>query len=157
MGTLTITGFLEARISEDEAVARAATPGPWEWEPETDEWGDCGPNLATVAKLPPYPDGSQSPVETVIGSWGHDAWGVSVEDGDKDHIARHDPSRVLAECAAKRKIIGLHGADPANDKPVCLSCGDWWDGSPEPFPCPTLKALAAVYSSHEDYDSGWAL
>ena len=65
--------------------------------------------------------------------------------------------RVLAECAAKRAIIGLHGADPANDKPVCLSCGDWWDGSPEPFPCPTLKALAAVYSSHEDYDSGWAL
>ncbi|MDQ1059111.1 hypothetical protein QFZ23_003012 [Arthrobacter globiformis] len=26
-----IIGFLEARISEDEAVAQAASPAPWEW------------------------------------------------------------------------------------------------------------------------------
>jgi len=137
---MTITEFLEARIAEDEAAAKAATPGPWEWEPETDGWGDCGPDLVTVAKLPPYPDGSQSPVETVIGSWGHDANGITVEPADAQHIARHDPARVLAECAAKRAIIELS----VN-----------WDGFTRNVD--VLRALAAVYADHPDYQEAWAV
>lgn len=157
---MTITEFLEARVAEDEAVARAATPGPWEWGPETDEWSDCGPNLETVAKLPPYPDGSVSPVGSVIGAWGHDAWGVSVDDGDKAHIARHDPARVLAECAAKRAIIRGHRrvADLYEDAlgDTCTAC---FSSGPDAqaFPCATVRALAAVYADHADYRDEWEL
>ena len=50
-----------------------------------------------------------------------------------DHIARHDPSRVLRECAAKRAIIEAaeHGY---------LSY---------------VAPLAAVYSDHPDYREEW--
>jgi hypothetical protein len=159
-----ISDFLEARITEDEAAARPATPGPWEWEPETDGWGDCGPNLATVAKLPPYKDGSQSPVDTIIGSWGHDANGISVEPANAAHIARHDPSRVLAECAAKRAIIAEHGPKEV----ASLDRATWG----QPFvvcrvcavgprqvvaPCPTVRLVAAVYKDHPDYQQEWTL
>jgi hypothetical protein len=157
-----INEFLEARIAEDEAAAEEATSGPWEWTAETSEWGDCGPNLETVAKLPPYPDGSASPVTMVIGSWGHDANGISIEDGDKAHIVRHDPARVLAECAAKRAIMAEHGLYDHSTKDYCETCVDWWKSElgegppPVAWPCPTLRAVAAVYKDHPDYQQAWA-
>lgn len=96
------------------------------------------------------------------------------------------PPRVLAECAAKRAILGEHrptiatvewfddttGTGAAH---VCPSCRpedptDWNPPigeagvRPEGFvpsytlaPCPTLRALAAVYSDHPDYQQEWAL
>lgn len=75
----------------------------------------------------------------------------------------HD--RMLAECAAKRAIVALHG--PVEDRNWaaiggpnnylwCDSCGSI-DDSPEPYPCPTLKALAAVYASHPDYRQEWSV
>ena len=78
--------------------ADMATEGPWTWGEETDEWGDCGPNLETVARGPFYSDGSQGAEETVIGSWGHDANGISVEDHDAEFIAhaRTDVPTLLA-------------------------------------------------------------
>jgi len=156
---MTITEFLEARIAEDEALARAATPGPWEWGAETSEWGDCGPNLETVAKLPPYSDGSIGPVETVIGSWGHDANGITVADGDKAHIARHDPSRVLAECAAKRAIIKSYqscvyaeaATDITKEFGVKLTVSGMVKGLEL-----AIKSLATTYRDHADYQEDWA-
>lgn len=62
------------------------------------------------------------------------------------------PSRVLAECAAKRKIIEAHAEDywqlyetrPA----VCVICG------PE-YPCPSLRFLAEPYRSAPGFDPLW--
>ena len=48
-------------------------------------------------------------------------------------------ARVLAECAAKRAII--FGAKP-------FACADMHDES--------LRALAAVYADHPDYQPEWA-
>lgn len=48
---------------------------------------------------------------------------------------RQTPIRVLAECAAKREVLEL-----AEDIP-CMS---------------VLRALAAVYSTHSDYQQEWA-
>ena len=72
--------------------------------------------------------------------------------------------RLLAECKAKRAIIDLHGpirddgwkSGEANGYLWCCSCGSI-DDSPEPFPCDTLKAHAAVYADHPDYRQEWAL
>lgn len=64
--------------------------------------------------------------------------------------------RVLAECEAKRRIVELH----ADDQNVCASCDDLsnpylFDGSLTGWPCPTLRALAAIYAGHRDYRDEW--
>ena len=110
MSTQTITEFLEARIAEDEAVARRVADGPGE------------------------PGGR--------GIWSV-AIGVSGNDAKFAHVAS-DPARVLAECAAKRAIIGLY-----RDGVM----GEIFDGEKWTNP---LASLAAVYEDHADYRKEWA-
>jgi hypothetical protein len=57
-----------------------------------------------------------------------------------------DPARVLAECEAKRRIVGLHteewyvfGVDAPTRKPMTHESEA------------TLRALASVYADHPDY------
>lgn len=142
--------FLTARLDEDEAVARAATPGPWQW----DDRGDDDPVLETVARGKRYSDGSEGAAATIINAWGHDEWGVVVEDADAAHIARHDPTRVLAQVAASRTILEAHGPLVIGSQSYCSSCGDV---PVEDFPCETVRALTAPYAGHPDYDAKWAL
>ena len=82
-----------------------------------------------------------------------------------DYVGRRDPARVLAECEAKRAIVAEH----PNDSGSCAVCSDDDDGAcgdPEccstgpwiawkDWPCPTLRALAAVYADHPDYRHEW--
>jgi hypothetical protein len=89
-------------VDEIEARLNAATPGPWQWSPEEDTWGDCGPNLETVERGQVYSDGSQGAEAQVIGSWGHDANGISVADGDAEFIA-HSPTDVAFLLTELRK------------------------------------------------------
>lgn len=66
------------------------------------------------------------------------------------------PERVLAECAAKRRIVGLHGPDhegghecPSEPEGGSLVTG-FYDGD-----CPTIRAIASVYADHPDYREEW--
>jgi len=61
------------------------------------------------------------------------------------------PQRLLAECAAKRAIIE-DWEDPSGP-------GVWegYDAGSAIATDQAVRALAAVYADHEDYDSGWAL
>lgn len=163
---MNITDFLLARIAEDEAVARAATSGPWEWwnlEGVDQGWSDNGPNLQRTSAewkrceyFCTWPDGDtdhrgekgkpgheHKDTTEVIGSWGHDAWGISIEPTDAEHIARHDPARVLAECAAKRAIVEslldlLVSGGPSHHHYRHM-----------------LRTLAAVYADHDQYQEAW--
>jgi hypothetical protein len=110
--------FLRAALDEDERVARAATPGPWRWEePSDSEWPTYDQSLVSDGKA----DGGE-PAAVLLG-WGHDASGIEAEQADRDHIARHDPARVLAEVAAKRAILDryeallAYAARPYDDHP----------------------------------------
>lgn len=58
------------------------------------------------------------------------------------------PVRVLAECAAKRRIVEMHREGPGGD--YCSQC----DREPV-WPCVTLRALASVHADHRDYDPEW--
>ena len=77
---------------------------------------------------------------------------VPVGGHDWGHVAYLSPARVLAECEAKRRIVGLHFA--VTPYSVCGECGEP-DAYPAPWPCSTLRALAAVYSAHPDCREEW--
>ena len=115
----TLTEFLLTRIAEDEVVARlaqsviAGTDGDWQ---------DVTQPL-TLAK-------------TLAGELWAQKYGYAYE-----HIARHDPARVLAECEAKRLIVE-HFSETGID----------FLGEIARVP---LRALAAVYADHPDYDEAW--
>ena len=157
--------FLTARIAEDEAIARAATPGPWEWwnlEGVDQGWTGNGPTLQRVTdewKACEYgctwaepdanhrgergkPGHEHRVVTSVVNSWGHDAWGISVSPDDAAHIARHDPARVLRECEAKRALV----------EHVCRV--EWGGYAVRDV---ILEDIAAVYSDHPDYDPAWGV
>lgn len=139
-----MVAFLLDRIGEDEERARAATAGPWEWDrSRRGEWGHQPPDLVTVAKLPPYSDGSVGPVGYVISSWGHDYDGVEVSDADAAHIVAWDPVRVLAECKVKRLLVEDHAQRYA-------AGGELHDGE-------TLRWLTLPYARHEGFRPEWLL
>jgi len=116
---MTITEFLDARIAEDEAAAKSATNAPWDLM-GGNEWL--------------YPFGFS------IGS------DDDIRGSDAEHIARHDPARVLAECSAKRAIIAAHKRQENDDDPRA------WIVASEIL----LNTLAAVYKDHPGYRQEWA-
>jgi hypothetical protein len=69
-------------------------------------------------------------------------------------LLRIGKGRALAEVAAKRQILSIHSARYG----TCLGCG--FDNQEEPMStidqCPTLRALAAAWSDHPDYDAAWS-
>lgn len=113
-----IAEFLEARIREDEAVARASLRGgDGEWRRQDPiGWDSCRVEGHGIVI---YDEG------------GHDEY-------QADHIARHDPARVLRECAAKRHLLA--SVDPDDETEQWL-----------PY------ILASVYADHPDYEQKWAL
>lgn len=84
----------------------------------------------------------------------------------RDHIARHDPARVLAEVGAKRRIMKLHDILGGSLTGVgrwtyCETChtnsaGEIDEDVTETTaPCATLRLLALPYDGHPDYDPEW--
>ena len=75
--------------------------------------------------------------------------------------------RVLAECTAKRAIIEAHppvdySGMGMTSPDACVVCGievgmSDWEYAKGSFPCDTLRALAAIYKDHPDYQQEWAL
>jgi phytoene/squalene synthetase len=128
--------FLLARIGEDEEVARAATPGPWFANGAMNENSQVGTGMGVVGKARDFPgedrrgDVVSVGVEDDGGAWWPDA----------QHIARHDPARVLAECDAKRRIVAE--ADAGH--------GGYPDGVYF-----AVRALALPYADHPDYRPEW--
>lgn len=140
-----ITEFLEARIAEDEAAASALLDGgKWGAARNEDalEWAVDSNNYGMLVATGYVGNSDSRPMA--------------------EHIARHDPARVLAECAAKRAIADEHAAvrdenwmsGKDHDYLFCGSCGSL-DDAPVPYPCATLAHLAAVYADHADYQQEW--
>lgn len=128
-----LADFLLARYADEEAVARACeTPGPWHVGPVDSVTSD-------VAVAEVYgPEGADDEVaENVYAT-------------DAEHIALHDPARVLAECEAKRRIVEI-----ATDQ-IRLSAREKWDNWRD-MATQTLSALALPYADHPDYREEWRL
>ena len=116
-----LVDFLRARLDEDERQARAAmTFQAAEWRVETSGI------ITTSADTDVYTDDREL----------------------AEHIARHDPARVLAEVEAKRDAIVLHGGDLRMQLMFCSHCE-------QDTPCPTLRLLARPFRDHPDFDPAW--
>ncbi|WP_129769847.1 DUF6221 family protein [Streptomyces sp. L-9-10] len=81
-----------------------------------------------------------------------------------EHIARHDPARVLREIDAKRQIVKAHGvavlragggAQHFVTATVCRSCEPNHQFPEQSWPCPTLRLLALPYADHPDHLEDW--
>ena len=121
-----IVEFLEARIAEDEAVAKAAFARLGENDPFTQEWqfgmggfGGLVNRAGTRTALSPT--------------------------AESNHINRHGPVRVLQEVAAKRKLI------KSIEELVQHAYGYDSAGAIET----ELAPLAAIYSDHPDFNEEW--
>ncbi|MFT2014606.1 DUF6221 family protein [Streptomyces sp. 796.1] len=132
--------FLRTRLDEDEAAARAASPGPWHVNAEADE------------------------VLAVDGITVCDGFALSGRQlrATTEYIARHDPARVLAEVDAKRRILDIHqvtsydnSESGADEGYGCRECGWSAEYSDQGGWCETLRLLALPHVDHPDYQDTW--
>lgn len=140
---MSIVEFLDARIAEDEAIARAARGR------NSPQWisDDDGDVYAVVGQLDD-PDrcqhhdnkGQPNPCDDTLVASADDLWDARVVLlARATHIARHDPARILAECAAKRQIVEY--------------CSDQLGDEYERIP--VLELLAQPYADHPEYRPEW--
>jgi hypothetical protein len=135
---MTLAEFLSARLAEDERIATGVTASPWACEvlnrgTGKQEWVVVG-HLHEFAVLSG---------EVGIG------WMAGLPH-DGEHIARHDPARVLREVAAGRRLLAEYEV--------------WDDPSLEPGQgigirlglLLALQIRATAYENHPDYDPAWA-
>jgi hypothetical protein len=77
-----------------------------------------------------------------------------------EHVARHDPARVLAECAAKRRLV-LACRDSRPDlrflgaRPHGLADFPLTPTDQHQLAALTLALLALPYAEHHDYRREW--
>ncbi|MFE3229325.1 DUF6221 family protein [Nocardia sp. NPDC059228] len=156
-----IEKFIEARLVEDETIARTAGEGIHA------RWAYDGDDTLSATGGEVYcPDAPRDGVyyENVTrGDEEGTVPGVQAESGH--HIARHDPARVLRQCAALRAIAGRHEAKNWEwyedsrclrmvSGVICEECsGDIGDVL---WPCDEIRALAAIWFDHPDYQQEWA-
>jgi hypothetical protein len=155
-----IIEFVEACLNEDEAAAvRAARPEPWTMpQPSRSDWyvqfwADPEDRAAVIAD----PESSAYPV--VASLVGDDE---DLAEGRVDHIARWDPTRVLTEVAAKRKLIDFAFAyasevdDERGDGHTAeqIRAGECADHGGQAY-IDVLRLLALPYADHPDYDENW--
>lgn len=143
--------FIAAQLDEDERGAQNAS------DQRSGEWfvGDKW-NVYGVEDETPWEDYETN--ELVV-------YGNMKE--QSEHIARHDPARVLREVASKRRVLERHRRprSPAEhpggvSSECCIGCGFLGDdGIPARTPhidlCPELRDLAAPYAERPGYKPAW--
>ncbi|WP_328917260.1 MULTISPECIES: DUF6221 family protein [unclassified Streptomyces] len=135
-----VAAFLRARLDEDEADARAATPGAWSAD-DSDYAGairSCG-GADVIAG----------------GRRGGDA-SVSESTEDAPRIARYDPARVLRDVEATRGVLAMY-----DQMVVDMAAPDAATSGPGRIAVtvltPVLCHLARAYSDHPDHRADeWA-
>lgn len=144
-----LTEFLLARVAEDEIAANAATGNAWTIRKHDDKdpkWSVQSDAPHELASQPGKRDWTAVVVGVVFDRAFDYPDGGCASEADASHIARHDPARVLAECAAKRELVGL-----LTDAELGPIHADAWH---------MLKVavgrFATMYVDHPDYRQEWA-
>jgi hypothetical protein len=119
--------FLRDRLDEDEAAAKAADGDEIEATPSL--WGT---KYLTLRGDHDDRHTTELPAEL------------------SDHIARHDPARILAEVAAKRQLLEKYAEVADND----INEMEYAHGYANAFG-EAVRLLALPYAYHLDYDEAW--
>jgi len=133
-----LIAFWEARLDEDEAAAKAATAGPWEFE------GDD-----------PADDELYSVHDGIV-----DLVGVTVaftrdrNVANGQHMARHDPDRTIREVEAGRALIERYKRACAVRESVVSFTAGQDDGYRQACE-DAIRDLAAIHGDHPDYQQEW--
>jgi hypothetical protein len=144
---MTLTEFLLARVSDDEATAQRLM-----------DW-DEAPRDRSIPWDNHAADGR------AVG-WGFTAVAAGLTSDVAAHIIRWDPTRVLAECAAKRRIVESYEIQRANRdarrSPRAIAIEDeraTQERRTQEARCRGYEdaalALASVYADHPDFDPAW--
>lgn len=151
MAEPSLVEWLSACLDSDERTANLMAefyPGTW----EIADRGYMarivadGPSFWEVTRLeqwPTMPTGVDAPtLGQIVG-----------------HVERWQPARVLAEVAAKRRIIEVHYNMNDGDCAVCVR-GEWGypthgGSSPVLWPCLTVRLLALPYAGRDGYQDSW--
>ncbi|UOY02390.1 DUF6221 family protein [Blastococcus sp. PRF04-17] len=77
-----------------------------------------------------------------------------------DHLSRHDPARVLAECSAKRRLVlACRDARPEyrflGRRPEGLADFPLSPADQHQLAAVTLALLALPYADHAEYQKAW--
>lgn len=128
------TEFLARMIDRDEAVARAATPGPWSASLLTDA---ATVDVVVEQAEAVYPDAHQ--VADVSRCEHH----KDNRSADARFIAAWDPARVLAECAGKREIVEVLLPGSTNPRDY------------QGFPGIVVRALLRPYAGEPGFNPTW--
>jgi hypothetical protein len=121
---VTIVEFLTARYDELQMLAELAQ--------ESEPWIACHGD----------PQGVCDDLEIGGREFGlKDVWAPS-------HIASWEPSFVLADIAAKRRILELHQAEEGQHPDFC-------GHDLRELPCPTQQLLALPFADRPGYVEGW--
>lgn len=125
-----LASWLLAQIADDEAAARAVKP--------------------LLLDHSTASGGGQRFAHSRISFAAEDGYPYRESDPEAQaHFARHDPARVLAECAAKRKLLSFidemaqHVRAPNGEEPFALTWMRW--------------ALAEPYADRPGFDPVWKL
>jgi hypothetical protein len=143
-----LADFVLARIDDDQDQARYATAGPWQnvrINDSTDGW-----NVEARGT-----DGTHYDVAVDHANPADGACGGS----DAAHIARWNPTRVLAECDAKRRIVeALRRAEEGDEFRTDIDGGALTSEQSVGYVV-ALRAVAGLlalpYASHRDYRKEW--
>jgi len=147
---VSIVEFLISRIEEDQAAAQAAggNDGPPTWlEDDADGVYGVRPDVDWDEVCQSHTYGVPNECD-----FNPTACGISMTDDPvleharARHIARHDPARVLAECAAKRRIVEECAPNVAKDWPFPdgLNLSEF-----------VVAEFAQPYADHPDFDPAW--
>ncbi|WP_086559417.1 DUF6221 family protein [Streptomyces africanus] len=134
--------WLSAQLNDDERIAREATPGPW----AQSGIGEYGWGV----------------------SFGRNGAGVEADDSDQgradaEHIAEHNPARVLREIEAKRQLIARGGpfctsdCDEPGNEPMDPDT-NWATPLEHHLDCDAYTAaavLALPYADRPGYKENW--
>lgn len=138
-----IREFLQARLAEDDALARACDPSAW---------GANGSWIRPAQNGAPAAQGRY-----VLAADGE--WHVLAKSYDltpnTHHMARHDPARVLRDVEAKRRILAAYSW-ALDHRHEDEETGYWVAKGGRSTLLDTLHVLAAVWSDHPDYDPSWS-
>ncbi|MGW8366982.1 DUF6221 family protein [Streptomyces wedmorensis] len=130
-----LIAFLRARLDDDEQTARAAKPGPWHVEEDTPS------STRWVAN-------EERTLEVGLGYVGNRT------ESDAEHIARHDPTRVLRATEGLRGLLQRY-EEPESSPDLPDSINRLTVNVERQVLAVAFQYLALPYSDHPDYRDEW--